>query len=85
MAVTIDTVKSDANEPPLLTRQTWSLVSRGHFTHWTWLVGYGVAIYWGASYFTEGVSYIMTNTNLKSLTSITFFAGALTLHRLTAN
>ena len=26
---------------------------RRHFTHWTWLVCYGWAIYWGASYFTE--------------------------------
>jgi methane/ammonia monooxygenase subunit C len=26
---------------------------RRHFTHWTWLVMYGWAIYWGASYFTE--------------------------------
>lgn len=26
---------------------------RRHFTHWTWLVCYGVAIYFGASFFTE--------------------------------
>ncbi len=26
---------------------------RRHFTHWTWLVMYGWAIYFGASYFTE--------------------------------
>ena len=26
---------------------------RRHFTHWIWLVCYGWAIYWGASYFTE--------------------------------
>jgi methane/ammonia monooxygenase subunit C len=26
---------------------------RRHFTHWTWLVAYAVAIYFGASYFTE--------------------------------
>ena len=26
---------------------------RRHFTHWVWLVMYGIAIYYGASYFTE--------------------------------
>jgi methane/ammonia monooxygenase subunit C len=26
---------------------------RRHFTHWIWLVMYGIAIYYGASYFTE--------------------------------
>jgi len=26
---------------------------RRHMTHWTWLVMYGIAVYYGASYFTE--------------------------------
>jgi len=26
---------------------------RRHFTHWTWLVSYAIAVYYGASYFTE--------------------------------
>lgn len=26
---------------------------RRHHTHWLWLIAYGTAIYWGASYFTE--------------------------------
>ena len=26
---------------------------RRHFTHWVWLIMYGIAIYYGASYFTE--------------------------------